>query len=624
VATLRPVRPRTPPRWALRAAPLLIALVAFALRARALRGQNLGFDGGLAVALAASPLSELLDLSARDVHPPLYYLALGGWWRLVGPGVAPALWPSLALGVVSVCLMWRLSRPAAVLLALSPLHVYDGMAARDFGALVALTLAATVALMRGKWAALALLYAVGLLTSYFFLLTVVAHGVWTLWRWGALRRWAAAAGPGMVLIALWAGLSAVRIGAAVASGARPTQTESPGLAPVVSGLLQTVVGGSVLGDSTGAAGAWAIVAAWGAALAFAPFVRRRTTLPEPTTAARHRWLIGVLGFELALVGTALVVALWLRDVAPARYALVILPWAAMLTGLGMATAIGASRFLGPFYGLFVLSPLLLGLWAGWRPVELPKAFWDPSGMAAWLDRTSLAGDQVVFISLEQAGYYEALSDAHLPWRVIPVGPRYLEGNLEAEAADKLDPLVSRIVGSPRRVQLVLYQGGIAPEHHVLRNRLATTAFPAAETALADSQVLTYVVPEPGERMLPVGARYEGAAIESLVLHGMARRGAGFGLTLNWRAEGPTAKPYSVFVHLFDGRGEKVAQHDATPADGVRPTDQWRPGELIADRHGLRVPPVSDGPFSVLVGLYDASGARLPLVGGGDSIRIGLD
>src|SRR4051812_23352101 len=89
-----------------------VLLLGFALRARALHQGNLGFDGGLAVALAASPLRELIDLSARDVHPPLYYLGLAAWWRIAGPGVAAALWPSLALGVLAIAAAWRLGRAA--------------------------------------------------------------------------------------------------------------------------------------------------------------------------------------------------------------------------------------------------------------------------------------------------------------------------------------------------------------------------------------------------------------------------------------------------------------------------------------------------------------------------------
>lgn len=622
----------------MRAAALALLLVAFALRARVLRGQNLGFDGGLAVALAASPLSELLDLSARDVHPPLYYLLLSGWWQVAGAGIAAALWPSLAFGLASVALMWRLNRYAAVLLALSPLQVFDGMAARDFGALVAVSLGATVVLLRAAggsgrpavappavregrrwWAALGGLYAAGLLTSYYFLATLLAHGAWVAWRGREVRAWLRAAAPGAVLTAAWIGLSALRIAGTVAGGARPTQTEAPGLAALISGLLQAVVGGSALANAGGAAGAWAIVAAWGAVLVFLPVARRRSGGAEPAEQTRDLWLVGLLGFELALVGTVLVVALWLRDVAPARYALVILPWAALLAGLGVVTATRAARVLGPFYAVFAAAPLVVGLWAGWRPAELPRSFWDPSGLVSWLDGAAVPSDRVVFISLEQAGYYAALSRAPLTWRVVPIGPRYLEGDLPAEAARQVDPLVVK----PGRVHLVLYQGGIAPEHHVLRSRLATLAFPAGGAQLADSNVLTYLVPDAGQHMLGGGERYEGVTLDRVDQAGLARPGGLVGVSLTWRATGRLPKPYSVFVQLFDGRDEKVAQHDGTPADGARPTDQWRPGDVIVDRHGLVVPAAAQPPFALVIGLYDAIG-RLKTVDGADAIRIGLD
>jgi hypothetical protein len=615
---------------------LALVLVGFALRARMLRGGNLGFDGGLAVALAASPLRDLLDLSARDVHPPLYYLLLALWWRVAGPGIAPALWPSLALGVVGIAAAWRLGRvvdslgtPLAVagLLALAPLAVFDGMAARDFAVLVPAALLSTFVLLRvvecrgagGRRGIVPLgaLYLVGLLSSYYFALTVAAHAALVLWRGRARAAWLAAVAPGGLLLAGWAALSWVRIGATVLGGARPTQSEPPPFPELLSELLQGVVGGSALPHGIGAAGAWASVAAWGAALTFVPFVRLRAEREAPPRAVADLWLVALVGFELTLLGTALVVTLWLRDVAPARYALVILPWAVLLAGLGIAVAASTSRFLGPLYGVFALGPLLLGLWAGWRPVELPKQFWDPRGLVAFLDGDARPDDRVVFISLEQSGYYAALSRTRRPWRIIPIGPRYLEGDLAAETAAKLDPLV----GTPGRVRLVLYQGGIAPENRIVRDRLDALAYPSAETRLADSVVLDAVVPPPGTRELEVrGGRYERAALARATLAGDAAPGGLVGLQLEWRAEGPLPGSYSVFVHLLDGRGEKIGQHDAGPADGARQTNTWQSGETVVDRHGLIVPADSRGPYALLVGLYDQAG-RLLTEDGADAVRI---
>jgi mannosyltransferase len=609
-------------------AAVAVLLVGFGLRARALNDGNLGFDGGLAVALAASPLTELIELSARDVHPPLYYLLLGGWWRLAGPGTAAALWPSLALGALAIAAAWRLGRrigPAASLataglLALSPLHVQDGMAARDFAALVPLTLLTSALFL--EWLAgrrpdrrplLAGLYLAGLLTSYYFALTIAAHAVVLLWRRGAGRRWLAAAAPGLVALTGWALFSFARIGGAVAGGARPTAGEPPPLAPLLSGLLQATAGGAALPAGVGGAGAWAVMAAWGAAVTFLPALRRRAGRSDARPAgSADAWLLAIVGLELALAGASAVVLLWLRDAAPARYALVALPFAVALAGLGLSALLPLARALAPAFVFFAVAPLLAGLYAGWRPVELPPTFFDPRGLAQALDREARAGDQVVFISLEQAGYYAALAGAPRPWRVVPVGPRYLEGDLAAEAAAKVD-------GSASRALLVLYQGGIAPRHRLLRDYLAARGYPAGERELADSRLLFYLMSDAEPReMLAAPVRYPGATLEAVQVAG---RPGWLGVSLSWRAAGPLDRAYSVFVHAIDGRGEKVGQHDGGPADGARETNSWRAGERIVDRHGLELGPTAQPPITLAIGLYGPDGQRLRAESGDDAVRV---
>src|SRR5581483_11731327 len=175
-----------------------------------------------------------------------YHLLLAGRWRLAGPGIAAPLWPSLALGAVGIAgalLLGRvadaLGTPLAVagLLAVAPLAVFDGMAARDFAVLVPVAVLSTLALLRAvecrgaggrpRIVPLGALYLVGLLSSYYFALTVAAHAALVLWRGRARAAWLAAVAPGGTLLAAWAGLSWARIGASVLGGARPTQSEPP-------------------------------------------------------------------------------------------------------------------------------------------------------------------------------------------------------------------------------------------------------------------------------------------------------------------------------------------------------------------------------------------------------------
>ncbi len=65
------------------------------------------------------------------------------------------------------------------------------------------------------------------------------------------------------------------------------------------------------------------------------------------------------------------------------------------------------------------------------------------------------------------------------------------------------------------------------------------------------------------------------------------------VTLAWKSRAVVATDYVAFVHLLDGQGTLVAQHDAPPAPGagtVYPTSWWLPGDIILDRHALSCPP----------------------------------
>ena len=97
------------------------------------------------------------------------------------------------------------------------------------------------------------------------------------------------------------------------------------------------------------------------------------------------------------------------------------------------------------------------------------------------------------------------------------------------------------------------------------------------------------------------------------------------LTLYWQALGTgESVSYTVFAQVLavaDGR--LVAQHDATPDNGFRPTTGWVEGEYIQDAHQLRWREMSfTGEGQIIVGLYDpATGARLTLPDGRDAFPL---
>ena len=90
------------------------------------------------------------------------------------------------------------------------------------------------------------------------------------------------------------------------------------------------------------------------------------------------------------------------------------------------------------------------------------------------------------------------------------------------------------------------------------------------------------------------------------------------LTLYWQSLAATDVPYSVFVHLAAGENV-VAQVNAEPVGGTRPTTGWVPGEFVSDPYEITLPadlPV--GSYTIEVGMYDAGARgfpRLPILGG---------
>jgi hypothetical protein len=97
------------------------------------------------------------------------------------------------------------------------------------------------------------------------------------------------------------------------------------------------------------------------------------------------------------------------------------------------------------------------------------------------------------------------------------------------------------------------------------------------------------------------------------------------LTLYWQAIGPVDGDYTVFVHLLGQYDRVLAQRDAAPGLGARPTSQWSPGQVVADPYLLALPEAAYAPDQAVweVGLYDAAtGQRLQLAAGGDNVRFG--
>jgi hypothetical protein len=112
--------------------------------------------------------------------------------------------------------------------------------------------------------------------------------------------------------------------------------------------------------------------------------------------------------------------------------------------------------------------------------------------------------------------------------------------------------------------------------------------------------------EPRARLTPL----EGAAASELT------SGQPVQINLYWRAVAPAEVDYTLFVHVYDGAGARVAQRDLPLRYEDYPTSRWRPGELVIDRADMPLPTLPPGDYRLELGLYDgATGAALPPEGG---------
>jgi len=196
--------------------PSAFCLLAFALRAYHLGELSLWYDEGWSVHLARlTPWQALPQImGSGHTHPPLYYLLLGMWQALAGPSEFSMRFSSLAFGMLTVALGYRLGHElfgqstgwaTASFLALAPPQIAYSQEARSY-TLFALEYALLILLVcrflrrrwqlsPGDWATLILVETMALYTHYFALVLLAYLGLMMFgsltWnrQWTALRRW---------------------------------------------------------------------------------------------------------------------------------------------------------------------------------------------------------------------------------------------------------------------------------------------------------------------------------------------------------------------------------------------------------------------------------------------------
>jgi len=217
-------------RHRLLTAVVVLLLLATALRFHRLGAQSFWNDEGNSARLSERSITAIIEGTASDIHPPLYYILLRGWRELAGETEFGLRALSAYAGVLTVVVvvavgkcsvsskqysvssiqysvgqsMWR-SDPlttdplnteywiliTALLTAVSPVLVYYSQETRMYALLALLAAAGTWALLLWlggagrRWAvAYVLLTAAGLYTHYFFPAVMVAQGLLVVGRVG--------------------------------------------------------------------------------------------------------------------------------------------------------------------------------------------------------------------------------------------------------------------------------------------------------------------------------------------------------------------------------------------------------------------------------------------------------
>lgn len=610
-------------------AAVFVLLLGSFLRFHLLEAQSFWNDEGNSARLSERSIPAIIDGTASDVHPPLYYLALRGWRELAGETEFGLRAFSSFAGILTVAATVAVTRRVAggraaiiagLLAAVSPVLVYYSQETRMYALLALLAVLSAWTLLnwlaglteRGLirpagWAAAYILFlAAGLYTHYFFPAVLVAQGA-VVGAWWLSPRWVVPNGKPLIRrgrhVIAWLGLATAAVAlylpwAPVFLRQIGGRTVAPvGLMAFVRESGRWLVLGSTVPD---AALERAMIAA--AAL-----------LTLGIAAGRRRSVVPLL---LVVIPLTLMYLVGATDPAFSKFLLVAVPFITILAGLAWQRE---SR-----WNIAALA-LTTGLLAG-SLVSLEHLYTDPAfaradyrGMAARIATDAYANAGII---LNAPNQWEAFTYYHRDG--APVYP------LPRSRPDPaiLYPELERIAAAHDRLYALYWGEAQRDPARVVERWLDANTFKASEEWVGDVRFVVYAVPhETTAAPTPSGAEFTGLDGETLTLHEyavwpeVARPDDVVEVRLVWSADQTPARPYKVFLHLLDGAGNVVAQRDSEPAGGSRPTPGWMPDERLIDNYGLFLPgDLQPGSYSLRLGMYDAFDPSTRLaVAGSDSL-----
>jgi 4-amino-4-deoxy-L-arabinose transferase-like glycosyltransferase len=606
----------------------LVLLLAFVLRFYKIDAQSLWYDEGNSARIAERSIQLIIEGSAGDIHPPLYYVLLKFWRAIFGDGETALRAFSTLCGVLTVLFAYLIGRDlfntqvgllASFFVAVSPFAVYYSQEVRMYALLALCASVSTWALIRfslfdirnsnrSLHVVLVSLFVVataaGLWTQYAYPFVMLAQGVYVL-GWLAYQKEARArllityTIANVVAIALF--LPWLQIAIRQISG-WGIESQKYDLGAAMLDSFRWLV----VGRTATLANSWIALVSTGLILVSAIF-------------ARHDRLKYVLLALLAFLPLGLVFAFGLYREAYLKILLVCVSpmWIFFAARIGEMFFYSESPPLKKAFGALILVatcvPVFFSLNNLYHNVAYARD--DYRGIYRLISANTQPDDAVLFIAPNQwevFTYYKRDDKNLFPMKYRPV--------FEGEVAQQLE----KIVFGRARIFVLYFAEREADPNGWYERWLALNVAKVHEEWIGNVRLAVYSARSEGlgvrtEELGDESRNSEASLKSAIVDQSLIAHYQLLPIELVWRAEKKIDKRYKVFVHIGKDDAPPIAQFDGEPVGGFRPTDSWNAGEEILDRRGVWFKPGTPrGKFGVFVGLYDgATGERF-----GQRIKIG--
>ncbi len=611
------------------AAILLILLLATFLRFHLLDAQSFWNDEGNSARLSERSIRLIIEGTASDIHPPLYYLILRGWRELVGESEFGLRSFSAFAGVLTVAFSFGLGKEliqrnkarkgqrkkniwvglvTAVLVTINPALVYYSQETRMYALLGLLAVMSTWLLV--MWwkrptfsiaAAYVLTAAAGLYTHYFFPTVLVTHNIAVItWLGQGARgrgqgvatrhhpvvRWFAMMLAALLLYAPWLPVFVVQFSS--------EPVKRPSLLPFLQEVWQWLLFGATIGE-TAVLGTTIIALI----LLVGGVVNGRLHALLPSllvvTPIAFMFLTGTTGPEFF------------------KFLVISVPTAALL--LAFALSGDWLRMWGRGVVFILLLLLLPGTWQSLANLYLNPLYAraDYRAMAARIENEAHPNAGII---LEAANQWEVFTYYFEDETVVYPFPK----GRSLPRADVIDADLTKIAAQHDRLYAIFWGEAQRDPERLVEHWLDAHAFKATDEWVGDVRFVMYAVPAaPAVEMETAVSVSFGESIQLngfTLLDNQLQPGDIVQTTLFWQTAQPLDVRYKVFLHLLNEEGALVAQRDSEPGGGLAMTTTWKPDETIVDNHGILLPSdLPDGTYRLVVGMYDIGDPESRLVVG---------